>query len=356
MKIVVEPLVPAARKPFSADLGFGRNFSDHMFSQRYTPEQGWHDTRIGPFQSLTLSPASIVLHYGQSIFEGLKAYRRPDGRINLFRPWENAARFNRSAQRMAMVQVDPEEHVEAMVALVSLEREWVPAQDGASLYIRPTLIATDIDLGVHASRSYLHYIIVGPVGPYFATGFNPVAVYISRDHVRAVRGGTGEAKTGGNYAASLYVGEKVRALGYQQVLWLDAVERRYIEEVGAMNIAFVYDGTHIATPALSGSILPGITRDSVLRLAPALGYSVSEERIEVDRILTDIRDGRITEIFGIGTAAVIAPVGQLGTEDEAVIINGNRPGPVAQRLYKALTDIQYGRAMDPYGWTLTLDL
>ncbi len=356
MKVVVEPLAPTARKSFPTDLGFGRSFSEHMFSQRYTPEKGWHDARIGPYHSLSLDPASIVLHYSQSIFEGLKAYRRPDGRINLFRPWENAARFNRSAQRMAMAPVDPEEHVEAMVELVRLEHAWVPAGEGASLYIRPTMIATDVDLGVHASGTYLHYIIVGPVGAYFATGFNPVAVYVSRDHVRAVRGGTGEAKTGGNYAASLYVGEQVRAQGYQQVLWLDAVERRYVEEVGAMNIAFVYDGTHIATPALSGSILPGITRNSVLRLAPDLGYSVSEERIEIDRILADIRGGRITEVFGIGTAAVIAPVGRLGTEDEAVTINDNQPGPVAQRLYKALTDIQYGRAADPYGWTLTLDL
>ena len=354
MKITVEPLEPGVRKPFPADLGFGRYFSDHMFSQRYTLEQGWHDARIGPYQSLTLDPATIVLHYSQSIFEGLKAYRRPDGRINLFRPWENAARFNRSAQRMAMVPVDPEEHVEAMVALVRLEHAWVPAQDGASLYIRPTMFATDVDLGVHASRSYLHYIIVGPVGPYFATGFNPVAVYISRDHVRAVRGGTGEVKTGGNYAASLYVGEQVRALGYQQVLWLDAVERRYVEEVGAMNIAFVYDGTHIATPALSGSILPGITRDSVLKLAPDLGYSVREERLDVNQVLSDLRSGHITEVFGIGTAAVIAPVGKLGTDGDAVVINENRPGPVAQRLYKALTDIQYGRVPDPYGWTLTL--
>lgn len=354
MKIIVESLNPADRKPFLTDLSFGRHFSNRMFSQRYTPEQGWHDARIGPYRPLTFDPAAAILHYGQEIFEGLKAYRRPDGNINLFRPWENAARFNRSAQRMAMASVDPEEHVEAMIELVSLEHEWVPAQDGASLYIRPTLVAADVGLGVHASRSYLHYIIVGPVGPYFATGFNPVAVYVSRDHVRAVRGGTGEAKTGGNYAASLFVAEKVGALGYQQVLWLDAVERRYVEEVGAMNIAFVYEGAHIATPALSGSILPGITRNSMLKLAPDLGYTVSEERIDVDQALADIRSGRITEAFGIGTAAVIAPVGKLGSDGEAVIINENEPGPVARRLYQALTDIQYGRVPDPYGWTCTI--
>jgi branched-chain amino acid aminotransferase len=354
MKIIVEPLDPQHRKPMPASLGFGRHFSDRMFSQAYTPEKSWHDAQIGPYRSFILDPATMVLHYGQEIFEGLKAYRRPDGNINLFRPWENALRFNRSAERMAMAQVDTEDHVEAIVQLVGLEQAWVPRQDGASLYIRPTMIATDVDLGVHASRSYLHYIIVGPVGPYFPTGFNPVAVYISRDQVRAVRGGTGAAKTGGNYAASLCVAEQVKALGYQQVLWLDAAERRYVEEVGAMNIAFVYGGKQIVTPALSGSILPGITRDSVLRLAPDLGYTVAEDRIDIAQVLADIRSGQITETFGIGTAAVIAPVGKLGTEDEAVTINDNEPGPVARRLYQALTDIQYGRTPDPYGWTYTI--
>ena len=355
MKITIEPLGPGDLKPFPTDLGFGRHFSNRMFSQRYTPDLGWHDARIGPYRPLTLDPASVVFHYGQEIFEGLKAYRRPDGQINLFRPWENAARFNRSAERMAMAEVDPEEHVEAIAELVALEHEWVSAQPGASLYIRPTLIATDVGLGVHASHNYLHFIIVGPTGPYFATGFDPVGVYISREYVRAVRGGTGAAKAGGNYAASLFVAQKVKALGYQQVLWLDAVERRYVEEVGAMNIAFVYEGTHIATPALSGSILPGITRDSVLRLAPDLGYTVSEDRIDVDQALAGIRSGRITEVFGIGTAAVIAPVGTLGSDEETVTVNDNQPGPVARRLYDALTDIQYGRAPDPYGWTYTLE-
>jgi branched-chain amino acid aminotransferase len=327
-----------------------------MFTQRYTPDIGWHDARIGPYQPLSLDPATVVLHYGQEIFEGLKAYRRPDGNINLFRPWENTQRFNHSAQRMAMAGVDLEDHLEAITELVRLEHEWVPDQDGASLYIRPVLIGADISLGVHASHSYLHYIILSPVGPYFATGFNPVAVYVSRDYVRAVRGGTGSAKTGGNYAASLFVSEQVKEQGYQQVLWLDAVERRYVEEVGAMNIAFVYDGKHIATPALSGSILPGITRDSVLKLAPDLGYTVSEERLEIADVLSDIGSGRITEAFGIGTAAVIAPVGKLGNEDESVTINNNEPGTVAQHLYKALTDIQYGRVPDPYGWTHTIDV
>lgn len=354
MYIDIQPLKPGEQKPFPQPLGFGRLFADRMFSQRYTPEKGWHDARIGPYEPFVMDPATVVLHYGQEIFEGLKAYRRPDGRINLFRPWENAARFNRSAQRMAMALVDPEDHVEAMASLVSVVHESVPSQPDSSLYIRPTLIATDVALGVHASKSYIHFIIAGPVGPYFSTGFNPVAVYVSRDKVRAVRGGTGEAKTGGNYAASLYVAEEVQKLGFQQVLWLDAVDRRYVEEVGAMNIAFVYDGKRIVTPALSGSILRGITRDSVLRLAPDLGYEVVEDRIDVDQLLQDVRAGRVTEAFGIGTAAVIAPVGRLGDENHVETINNNESGPVARHLYEALTDIQYGRAPDPYGWTMAV--
>lgn len=351
MKISVEPLAPGEQSPFPASLPFGRYFVNRMFTQHYTPDAGWHNARIGPYQPFNMDPAAVVFHYGQEIFEGLKAYRRPDGQVNLFRPYENALRFNRSAQRMAMAEVDPEEHCEAMRALVSVVHEWVPAGPEASLYLRPTLIANDVGLGVHASKSYLHFIIAGPVGPYFAGGFKPVAVYISREQVRAVRGGTGAAKTGGNYAASLYISEHVRTLGYQQVLWLDGVERRYVEEVGAMNIGFVYDGTHIVTPALSGSILPGITRASILRLAPDLGYTVAEERLAIDDVLADIRAGRITEMFGIGTAAVIAPVGRLGDETTAVETNMAEAGPVARRLYTALTDIQYGRAPDPYGWT-----
>lgn len=354
MKIEVQPVEAQKAKPAVATLGFGKYFSDRMFTQRYTPEQGWHDAAVGPYRPFVLDPATMVFHYSQEIFEGLKAYRTPEGNVNLFRPWENAARFNRSAQRMGMAVVDPEEHVEAIAALVDAEQDWVPAHESASLYIRPTMIATDVGLGVHASHSYLHFIIAGPVGPYFAKGFNPVNVYVCRDYVRAARGGTGAVKTGGNYAASILVADQVSALGFEQVLWLDAAEHRYVEEVGAMNIAFVYEGKHIATPALSGSILPGITRDSVLRIAPDLGYTVSEERIDVDQLLADIRAGRVTEAFGIGTAAVIAPVGRLGDENGSVTINDNRTGPVATHLYHALTDLQYGRAPDPYGWTLTI--
>ena len=351
MKITVEPLAESDLKPIPETLAFGKHFTNRMFSQRYSPEQGWHDARIGPYRPLVLDPSTAVFHYAQEFFEGLKAYRRPDGNINLFRPWENMARFNRSAKRMAMAQVDPEEHLEALIQLIALEHEWAPRQDGASLYIRPAMIATDASLGVHASHSYLHFIILSPVGPYFATGFNPVSVFICRDYVRAAIGGTGDVKAGGNYAASLVVADEVAQRGYHQVLWLDALERRYVEEAGAMNIAFVYEGRHIATPALTGSILPGITRDSVLKLAPNLGYTVSEERIDVNTALEDMRAGRITEAFAMGTAAVIAPVGKFGHDDGEVVVNNLEPGPVARRLFKALTDIQHGRVPDPYGWT-----
>lgn len=314
MDIKIEPLDGNAKTPLAEKPVFGKTFTNRMFSQKYSPEKGWHDAKIGPYAPIVLDPATTVLHYSQELFEGTKAYRRPDGHINLFRPWENAARMNRSAKRMAMQGVDAESHVEAIVELVKLEHAWVPSGEGESLYIRPVLIATDVGLGVHASKTYLHYIIVGPAGPYFPTGFKPVSVFVSQDYVRAARGGTGAAKTGGNYAASLFESERVEHLGYHQVLWLDAVERRYVEEVGAMNIAFVYDGRHISTPALSGSILEGITRDSILKLASTLGYTVSEDKIDVHEALRDIESGKITEVFGMGTAAVIAPVDKMGYE------------------------------------------
>lgn len=355
MTIRIEPLTPEQRKPIPEKLVFGRNFTDRMFMQTYSVEKGWHNARITAYQSLTLDPATAVFHYSQEIFEGTKAYRRSDGKINLFRTWENVARFNRSAERMSMAQVDPEQHFEAIAKLVALDHQWVPKEDGAALYIRPVMIATETALGVHASHEYLHYIILAPVGPYFSTGFKPVSVFVSDEYVRAVRGGTGAAKTGGNYSASLYVSEKVKQQGYQQVLWLDAVERRYVEEVGAMNIAFVYEGDHIVTPSLTGSILPGITRDSLLKLAPDLGFTIAEARIEVDQMVHDIKSGRITEVFGMGTAAVVAPVGKLGYKGEDYIVNNYEAGPVAQKLYKSLTDIQYGRVADPYDWTYQVE-
>ncbi len=355
MQITIEPLPDNARQPLAEPFGFGNVFTNRMFIQRYAPDKGWHDARITSYAPLVLDPATAVLHYGQEIFEGTKAYRRPDGHINLFRPWENVARMNRSASRMAMAQLDPESHLEAIVTLVRLEHEWVPRGENESLYIRPTLIATDVGLGVYASKTYLHYIILSPARSYFAGGFKPVSVYVSKDYVRAVRGGTGAAKTGGNYAASLLESERVKPLGYQQVLWLDAVERRYVEEVGAMNIAFVYNSKRIVTPALSGSILEGVTRDSVLKLAPTLGYQVEEARLDIHDVLRDIASGEITEVFGMGTAAVIAPVDRMAYADQDYTVR-EPAGPAARALFKALTDIQYGRAPDPFGWTLKIEV
>src|SRR5581483_2623461 len=343
-------------QPLPAELGFGRYFTNRMFLQRYSPERGWHDAQIVPYAPLTLDPAAEVFHCGQMVFEGTKAYRRVDGNVNLFRVDRNIQRFNCSAQRMGMPTVEPADHLQAIETLVRLEQRWVPARSGSALYIRPVMLAVERSLEVRASREYLHYIILSPVGPYFGSGFQPVSVYVSQEHVRAVRGGTGEAKTPGNYAGSLYATEEARAQGCQQVLWLDAVERRYVDEVGAMNVAFVYDGREIRTPALSGSILHGVTRDSVLRLAPDLGYRVADASIELETVLRDIERGAITEAFGMGTGAVIAPIGKLYSQGREQTLNQGQPGPVASALYDTLTGIQYGRVPDRYGWTRILDV
>ena len=337
------------------ELGFGSVFSDHMFSQEYKEGSGWANARIDPYHPITLDPAAAVFHYGQEIFEGLKAYRRPDGGINLFRPEENVRRFNKSAQRMMMPTVDEQQHFKALRTLVNLDGIWVPHKVGTSLYIRPTMIATSAKLGLGASSNYLHFIITGPAGPYFKGGFEPVSVYIAEKLRRAVEGGVGEAKTGGNYAASLYASEKAAKMRFTQVLWLDAIEGRYVEEVGAMNICFVYEGKHIVTPALSGSILPGVTRDSLLKLAPELGYTTAEERLDIYEVLADIESGKITEVFGCGTAAVISPVGILSLKGTEHVINQKRPGPVSKHLYDELTGIQYGTREDRFGWALPVN-
>lgn len=326
-----------------------------MFTQVYDDGQGWHDAQIRPYENFSLSPAAAVLHYSQEIFEGLKAYRRRDGGINLFRPEANAARFNRSARRMVMPEVDEAFHVQAMKELVALDSAWVPSDNGSSLYLRPAMIATTPKLGLEAAGSYLHFVISGPAGPYYPEGFNPVSVYVSDECRRAVKGGVGEAKTGGNYAASLYVSEAVARKGYTQVLWLDAIEGRFIEEVGAMNICFVYEGNVVRTPTLSGSILPGITRDSLLKLAPKLGYEVEEARLDIHDVLDDIEAGRITEVFGCGTAAVVSPVGRLAMGGREFEINGNETGPVAQKLFDELMGIQYGEREDPFGWIVPVN-
>ncbi len=351
MSIKIEQLDSAKRGSCPQELAFGNVFSDHMFTQLYDEGSSWHSATIRPFENFTLHPAAAVLHYGQEIFEGLKAYRRPDGRVNLFRPDANIRRFNRSAQRMVMPPVDEQTHMEAIHRLVSVDDAWVPGQEGASYYIRPTMIATTPKLGLGAAASYLHYIIGGPVGPYFPEGFKPVSVYVSDVYRRAVVGGVGEAKTGGNYSASLQFSEEVARKGYTQVLWLDAIEGRYIEEVGAMNICFAYRDGSIATPELSGSILEGVTRDSVLQLAPTLGYPVYERRLDIEDVLADIQSGNITEVFGCGTAAVISPVGCLAYRDRDYLINDNQAGPVATHLYEQLTGIQFGTVEDSFGWT-----
>ncbi|MGH8676776.1 MAG: branched-chain amino acid aminotransferase [Burkholderiales bacterium] len=355
-QIRIEPLANPRPVQLSEELGFGRHFTNRMFSQRYSPELGWHDAVIGPYESLGLDPAAQVLHCGQDVFEGTKAYRRSDGRVNFFRIDRNMARFNRSAARLSMPAIDPEVHIEAIQTLVKLEHAWIPTQRGSALYIRPVMLGTEPTLEVRGSRTFLHFIILSPVGPYFGSGLKPVPVFISHDYVRAVRGGTGEAKTIANYAGSIFVTEEARAKGFQQVLWLDAVERRQVEEVGGMNIAFVYGGKHIRTPALSGSILPGVTRESILQLAPDLGFEVSEDRIDVREMLADVQSGRISEVFTMGTGAVIAPVGCFGYQDKDFLINENRTGPVAQRLFDALTDIQYGSAPDRFGWIRSITI
>ncbi|MFN2190463.1 MAG: branched-chain amino acid aminotransferase [Candidatus Promineifilaceae bacterium] len=356
MDISVIPLDESdIRSPISGEMGFGKIMTNRMFSQWYTPEKGWHDAQIGPYENICLAPATAVFHYGQEIFEGAKAYRRPDGNINLFRTWENMSRFNSSARRLAMPAVDEEDHLAAIVELIKLEQEWVPSKPGASLYIRPTMIATDSALGVHRSECYMHFVILSPVDFYFKAGFSPISVYISHKYRRAVKGGTGNVKAGGNYAASLLVADQARKEGYSQVLWLDAIEGRYVEEVGAMNMCFVYEGKRVITPPLSGSILPGITRDSILALAEDLGYEVAEELIDVNDLLADVRSGRVTEAFGCGTAAVIAPVGEFRYRDRDYLVNNYELGPVASHLYKELTDIQFGRIPDRFGWTQMIE-
>ncbi|MEH6516274.1 MAG: branched-chain amino acid aminotransferase [Halioglobus sp.] len=350
-EITIQAAAQAQQRTLPTDPVFGSVFSDHMFVQTYNPSEGWHDASVKPLADLSLHPAAAVLHYGQEIFEGMKAYRRPDGDINLFRPEANFKRFNDSATRLVMPTVDSDFHLEALKTLIRQDSRWVPPEPGSSLYIRPAMIASSPKLGLAASTEYMHFIITGPVGPYFKGGFNPVSVFVSDDYRRAVIGGIGEAKTGGNYAASLHMSEKVAKSGYTQVLWLDAIHGKYIEEVGAMNICFVYDNGSIVTPQLSGSILAGITRDSLLKLAPTMGFETTEARLDIHEVLADIESGKITEIFGCGTAAVISPVGTLHFRGKDYCVNDNETGPVAKALFDELTGIQYGASEDTFGWT-----
>ena len=353
MQISITKTTAPKEKPAADTLGFGKFFTDHMFMMDWTEGQGWHDARIVPFAPIAIHPASTVLHYGSEIFEGLKAYRRADGQVQMFRPIENIRRMNNSAERMCLPQIPEDMALEALTEFVKTEQEWTPSAPGTSLYLRPFMFGNDESLGVHAVHNATYIIIASPVGSYYKEGINPVKIMIETEDVRAVRGGTGEAKCGGNYAASNRAGKRAEEKGYSQVLWLDGVHRRYIEEVGAMNVMFKIAG-EIVTPALSGSILPGITRKSIIEVLKAKGYTVSERLLSIDELKAAMADGTLEEAWGCGTAAVVSPIGELSYEGVQYPVNGGSIGEVTQMLYDTLTGIQWGKIDDPYGWTVQL--
>ena len=334
-------------------LPFGKFFTDHMFIMDYVEGEGWINPRIEEYGPMTIEPAAMVFHYGQAVFEGLKAYRRPDGSINLFRPRLNFERMNASDERLVIPALDEDFCVYATKELVSLERDWIPTGEGESLYIRPFVIATDPYLGVRPSNTYRFMIILAPSGAYYPQGIDPVKIYVEDKYVRAVRGGTGFTKCSGNYASSLIAQDTAHKKGYVQVLWLDGIEQKYIEEVGSMNILFVIDGK-LVTPMLNGSILPGITRRSCIELAKSLGMEVEEKKISIDELIEAGKTKRLTEAFGSGTAAVISPVGELKYEDTVITINDNKIGPVAQLFYDTITGVQKGIVEDTFGWTVKI--
>jgi branched-chain amino acid aminotransferase len=354
MELKIRKVKTPKKRPDDSTLGFGQIFTDHMFNMDYTPESGWHNARIEPYGPIVMDPATMVLHYGQAIFEGLKAYRASNGSIRLFRPDQNVARFNRSARLLCIPEVDETFALHAIKTLVAIEKKWVPRASETSLYIRPTIVAMDPYLGVRPSHTYRFFVILSPVGAYYPEGFNPVKIWVTDKYVRAVRGGLGEAKTPANYAASLYGAEEAKKAGYTQVLWLDAVEQHYIEEVGTMNIFFVM-ADQLITPALGGSILAGITRDSVIALAKHWNIPVVERSISINEVMEAHKKGALQEIFGSGTAAVISPVSHLAWADTVITIGNGGVGPMARKFYNAITDIQYGRADDPFGWVVPVE-
>ncbi len=331
-------------------LPFGKYFTDHMFIMDYVEGEGWINPRIEEYAPITIEPSAMVFHYGQAVFEGLKAYRCPDGTINLFRPELNYERMNASDERLVIPPLDEDFCVHATKELVSVDRDWIPGGEGESLYIRPFVIATDPYLGVRPSNTYRFMIILSPSGAYYPQGIDPVKIYVEDKYVRAVRGGTGFTKCAGNYASSLIAQDTAHKKGYVQVLWLDGIEQKYIEEVGSMNILFVIDGK-LVTPVLNGSILPGITRRTCLELAKSLGIEVEEKRISIEELIEAGKSKRLTEAFGSGTAAVISPVGELKYEDTVIMINDNKIGPIAQLFYDTITGVQKGIVEDKYGWT-----
>lgn len=337
-------------KPDQSNLGFGKFFTDHMVTVDYNAEQGWHNAQLIPYGPLSLDPAAMVFHYGQELFEGLKAYPTDDGRVLLFRPEKNAERMIASCQRMCMAALPVEDFLQCVETLVNADRDWIPTQPGTSLYLRPFVIATDPMLGVHASHTYKAVFLASPAGSYYPNGFSPIRIYVEDEYTRASRGGTGFAKCGGNYGGSLKAQEKAQQQGYNQVLWLDGVERKYVEEVGAMNMMFKIDG-EIVTAPLDGTILPGVTRDSCLQLLRDWGYKVSERKLSIDELIQAAHSGKLEEAFGCGTAAVISPVGEICFKGEKMIINDEKIGEVSQKLYDNLTGIQWGRLPDTHGWT-----
>ncbi len=339
--------------PPESELGFGKVFSDHMFIMDWEAGRGWHDARIVPFGRISLHPASTVLHYGAEIFEGLKAYRADDGSVRLFRPTENIKRMNRSAERMCLPRLDENDALDILTTFVKLEEGWVPKSFGTSLYLRPFMYGDDESLGVHTVHRATFMLIASPSGSYYKEGINPVKIMIESEDVRTVRGGTGYAKCGGNYAASTRAGERASQKGYSQVLWLDGVERKYIEEVGAMNVMFRI-GDEIITPALTGSILPGITRNSCIEVLKSLGYKVSERLFSIDELVEALKSGTLTEAWGCGTAAVVSPIGRLMYEDVEYVIGDEKIGEVTQKLYDILTGIQWGKVEDTFNWVYSV--
>ena len=349
-KIAVQQAAQLKAKPQDeSKLGFGKLFTDYMFAMNYTGEKGWHDARILPYGPISLDPAATCLHYGQLIFEGMKAYRTDDGKKVMFRPEQNMLRLNRSGERLCIPPVDVNFMVDAIAQLVALEEDWIPKSEGTSLYIRPFILSDEAFLGVHPSDSYLLLVILSPVGPYYPQGLAPVRIYVENEYVRSVKGGTGFTKCAGNYAASLAGQVAAEKEGFAQVLWLDGKERKYVDEVGSMNVFFVVDGK-VVTPELSGSILPGITRDSVIRLLKSWNIPVEERKVGIQELSDAYDAGRLSEAFGTGTAAVISPVGELKWGEKTMFINNGEIGAISQRLYDELTGIQRCRTEDPFGW------
>ncbi|MDF2725056.1 MAG: branched chain amino acid aminotransferase [Paenibacillus sp.] len=351
INVRIERTTAPKQKPDESNLEFGKVFTDHMFLLDYTSEQGWHDPRIVPYGPLTLDPAAMVLHYGQAIFEGLKAFRTKNNDIMIFRPNKNAERMNISNDRLSIPPLNEADVVEYIKAIVDFDRDWVPSREGTSLYLRPFIIATEPCLGVRAAKQYTFAVIMSPVGAYYKEGIHPVKINVESKYVRAVRGGMGFAKTAGNYASGIKSQEEAKVEGFSQVLWLDGNEHKYIEEVGSMNIFFKIGG-EVITPALNGSILAGITRNSVITLLNDWGIKITERTISIEEIYQASLDGRLEEAFGTGTAAVISPVGQLHWNEHTITINQGHTGELSKRVYDTITGIQNGIVPDTYGWNV----